>query len=261
MVRKAIQKIVFIGAGNLAANFALALFQKGYNIFQIYNRSQNTGKSLSEKVGARYTDDLRKLSKNADLYIIAVNDNSLKIIIEQIQVGNKLIVHTSGSMKMNILKNASKNFGVLYSPQTFSKEHPSNFRGVPVCIEANLQENESLLRDLALSLTRNVHIVNSEKRRMIHLAAIFANNFTNFMYVIAEDLLEKEGLDFKILQPIIRQTAANARHKRIFHFQTGPAIREDTAVMKNHLTLLKKHPGYQQVYGLISKMIIQLKNK
>ena len=261
MTRRSIQNIIFIGAGNMAVNLALAVAGKGFKIIQVYNRSETAGRNLSKKVGATYTNDLKKLSQTADLYIVAVSDDSLEQIVEQVSVGDKMIVHTSGPMSMHMLKNASENFGVLYFPQTFSKEHPVSLSGVPACIEANREENEILLKAFARKLTRNIRLVDSSQRKMIHLAAIFANNFTNFMYVIAEDLLKNEKLDFGLLQPLIRKTAANARHKNLFQFQTGPAVREDTEIMKDHLRQLKNHPEYKQVYELISKMIIHHKKQ
>jgi len=259
MPKNTIRKIIFLGAGNLATNLALALTAKGFEIVQVYNRGKKAGQLLAQKTGAAYISDLKKLSKQADLYIVAISDDSLERVIEQVRVGDKLIVHTSGSMNMNILKSSSENFGVFYPPQTFSKEHPVSFKGVPVCIEANSRKSEDLLRMFALSFTRNVHLVDSDQRKMIHLAAVFANNFTNFMNAISEDLMEKEGLDFGILHPIISQTAANVQYKNLFQLQTGPALREDKRVIENHLATLRKHPEYRKVYDLITKLIIQHK--
>jgi predicted short-subunit dehydrogenase-like oxidoreductase (DUF2520 family) len=256
-----IQKIVFIGAGNLATNLAMALFRKGFKVIQVCSRSKVTGEKLAQKSDASWIDNLQDLSLEGDLYIVAVSDNSLGKLVKQINVGDKLIVHTSGSMNMNILKGCSSKYGVFYPPQTFSKDHRVSFRGVPICIEANSTGSVETLCRFAASLGSNVHLVNSGQREMIHLAAIFANNFTNFMYTIAEDLLIKESLDLAILEPLIRQTAKNVRHGNLFQLQTGPAVREDTVVMKNHLALLKNHPEYKKVYDLLSTMIIQYKNQ
>jgi predicted short-subunit dehydrogenase-like oxidoreductase (DUF2520 family) len=259
MTARKIRKLVIVGAGNMATNLALGLYQKGYTILQVYNRSTDNGRRLARKVKATYIDDLSAISLKADLYILSVADRSLKKVAGQLHLNNRLVVHTSGTLSQDVLQDTSTNYGILYSPQTYSKNHPQKLSGTPFCIEANNNENLERLRMLAESLTPVVHVVSYRQRKIIHLAAVFANNFTNYMYAVAEDLLKNEELDFKILEPIIKRTAANVHYRNMFLLQTGPAIRGDNQVMKEHLALLKAHPGYQHVYELISQMIIQSK--
>ena len=162
---------------------------------------------------------------------------------------------------MDFLKGISENIGVLYPPQTFTNSRIISFRKVPLCIEANSDENLKRLQSFAESLSEMVYPIDSVQRKILHLSAVFANNFTNLFYTISEELLHENGMDFNILTPIIHQTAHNAASGDVFKFQTGPAIREDSATIMEHLKLLSKHPDYQEIYSLITKNIIQRKKK
>jgi predicted short-subunit dehydrogenase-like oxidoreductase (DUF2520 family) len=254
-----VRKICMIGAGNMATNLAFALYQKDFRILQVYNRTKKHGLDLARMTGAKYISDLKRLSVDADLYIISVSDDALKEVVDKIGSMNKLLVHTSGSVEMNALSHKSANVGVIYSPQTFTRSQPVSFRGLPVLIEANSRENELQLKKVALKLTGKVFYADSHKRKVIHMAAVFAGNFPNLMYAIAEDILEKEGFDLEILLPIIRQTASNASTKNPFQFQTGPAIREDKEILKEHLGLLNEFPEYKNLYEMVSGLIIHYK--
>jgi predicted short-subunit dehydrogenase-like oxidoreductase (DUF2520 family) len=259
--KQKIRKISIIGAGNLGTNMALALFGKGFRICEVYDIDQAVGKRLADKVGAVNISSLRDLSPKSDLYILSICDKNLGSFSKKINLEDKLVVHTSGSVRIEILQSSSRNIGVIYPPQTFSKDHPVSFTGVPVCIEANTIENVRLLKDLIAQLSKEVYLVTFEQRKMIHLAAVFASNFTSFFYSIAEELLSAEGIDAGILRPIIRKTADNSKYQDIFRLQTGPAVREDYPIMKTHLDLLKKQPEYRDIYESISNMIIRKKHE
>lgn len=254
-----IRKIVLFGAGNLATNLAFALKKEGFDILQVYNRTEAHGKKLAKKVDATYINDLSELNLQADLYIISISDSAIKSIADKIRLNDKLIIHTSGSMDIEILKRSSTNYGVFHSPQTFSKSKPVSFRNLHVDIEANNKQSEEILVEFAGILCHNVHVVNSEQRKIIHLAAVFAGNFTNFMYSISEDLLTKNNLSFDLMQPIIKKTSENSKYKNPFSRQTGPAVREDYEVIAKHIEVLAKYPDYRAIYDLISKNIIKYK--
>jgi predicted short-subunit dehydrogenase-like oxidoreductase (DUF2520 family) len=254
-----IRKIVLFGAGNLATNLALALKKEGFDILQVYNRTVSHGKKLAEKVDATYISDLSKLNPVADLYIISVSDSAIKSIADKVHLKDKLIIHTSGSMDIDILQRASSNYGVFHSPQTFSKSKPVSFRNLHIDIQANNKRSEEALVEFAGILCNNVHVVNSEQRKIIHIAAVFAGNFTNFMYSIAEDILTGNDLPFDLMHPIIKKTSENSKYKDPFKRQTGPAVREDYEVLANHRKVLAKYPQYRAIYDLISKNIIKHK--
>ena len=256
-----IRNVIILGAGRLAASLSQAMQKKGYTIRQVYNRSEKRGKELSVKLGAEYISEPEKLSQDADLYIVAVSDDALPFILERFSCGDKLIVHTSGTAELDILLSSSENTGVIYPPQTFTSRRIRSFRSVPLCIEANSPRSLEILHAVAGSLSDKIYPMNSAQRRIVHLAAVFANNFTNFMYCISQDLLLEKDLPFGILEPIIRQTAKNVSSGDIFRLQTGPAVREDFGTIATHQKLLSSHPEYRELYNLITNIIIQQKKK
>ena len=261
MAFQEIQKIALIGAGRLATNFAFTLKKKGYTILQIYNRNRKAGMNLAEKVSAPYIDDLQKLTHKADLYALAVKDSSLKEVSEKIHLKNQMIIHFSGTADIDLLKDSSSNYGILYPPQTFTKRQTTGFNNIPLCIEANNTKSEGKLLAFAETLSDKIFKVSSDQRKIIHLSAIFASNFTNFMYAISEDLLTENNLPMNLLEQIIEKTATNARRKNIFRLQTGPAIREDFEIIKTHLDLLSEKPDYKEIYRIISESIIKYKHQ
>ena len=256
-----IQKITLIGAGKLATNLAFSLKKKGFTILQVYNRSREPGMKLAEKVSTSYIDDLRNLSGNADLYALAVSDAALDEVSPRIRLRDQLVIHFSGTAEIGLLKDSSENYGVLYPPQTFTLQESAGFLNIPLCIEANNSESEEKLASFAATFSDKIFRVNSGQRRTIHLSAIFAGNFTNFMYSIAEDLLAGNGLTMTLLEPIIEKTKANAMQNNIFRFQTGPAIREDLGIIKTHLELLSEKPEFREIYRLLSECIINYKHQ
>jgi predicted short-subunit dehydrogenase-like oxidoreductase (DUF2520 family) len=255
-VRK-IQKISVIGAGNVAVRLAVAMMKRGIPVCQIYNRSVEHGLDLAKKTGAKYTGDLGTLEQHGGLFLICVSDQAVPLIADQLRLKKGLAVHTSGSLGMDVLSRISLRTGVFYPLQTFRKEHKQDLRNIPVCIEASSERDEHLLSRLAQQLSGKVVPLDSEQRRMLHLAAVFAGNFPNFMYAIAEELLAKRDIPFGLLEPLIRQTARNAQNGDLFSQQTGPAIRSDQQVLEMHLGLLANKPAFRKIYELISKSIIQ----
>jgi predicted short-subunit dehydrogenase-like oxidoreductase (DUF2520 family) len=254
------QKIAVIGAGKLATNFAFTLKKKGFTILQVYNRTREPGMELARKVSSPYIDDLRYLTDKADLYALAVSDSALQEISGRIRLKNQMIVHFSGTADISILQDASSNYGVLYPPQTFTKQALTGFLNIPLCIEANNRVSEKKLSAFASTISDKIFKVNFSQRKIIHLSAIFAGNFTNFMYSIAEDLLAGYNLPMTLLEPIIEKTRANANQENIFSLQTGPAFREDFKMIEAHLDTLSDRPEFREVYRIISESIINYKH-
>jgi predicted short-subunit dehydrogenase-like oxidoreductase (DUF2520 family) len=258
---KEIRNVVIVGAGNLATSLALAMHRQGINVLQVLNRTRCRGEKLAKRVSADFSGDFRKADFSADLYLIAVSDSAITEVAMNLGLTNQLLVHTSGSTDISCLKEASGNYGVFYPLQTFSGPKPSGLRGVPLCIEANTRMNEQTLLGLARRLSENVHVINSAQRKVLHMTAVFASNFSNFMYSIAEDILVKHDIPFGLLKPLILQTARNTGHEDIFKRQTGPAVREDIKVMDEHREMLAKYEEYMEIYDLISKSIIKHKKR
>lgn len=259
MIDKVIKEtqIVFIGAGNLAVNLAVALYRKGFRVTQIYSRTEESAKTLADKVNAGWVTDLKEVTHRATLYIIALKDAALIELLPQITAGKSdaLLVHTAGSVPMDIWKGLTPRYGVLYPMQTFSKQREVDFSEIPFFIEALHAEDVFLLKEIASSLSNKVYEAHSEQRRSLHLAAVFACNFTNHMYTLAADILEKHGLPFDAMLPLIDETARKVHHLPPLQAQTGPAIRYDKNVIDKHLELLSEYPEARNVYEMLSESI------
>jgi len=252
--------IVIIGAGRLATHLGLAFYKQGLNIVQVYNRTSERGKKLAGRIGATFTADIHEITKDADLYILAVSDSVLEHLAAELRLKDKLVVHTSGTMGMDVLTPISANIGVFYPLQTFSPTRRIDFRKIPVCIEGNSGVSEQMLADLAGKITQRIYILSSDNRRFLHLGAVLASNFTNFIYTITEELLKEHEIPFNLLEPLILQTARNIKHGDLIQYQTGPAIRGDAKVLEKHHELLAAHPDYLEIYKLITKNIIKHKS-
>lgn len=253
---ESISTVVFIGAGNLATNLAMALHGIGINIIQIVSRSVYSSKILAEKLTTDYTNDLSEINQNADLYIISVTDTALADISFKLRLKNKIVVHTSGTLEMNILTSISENVGVFYPIQTFSKFEIINFSNIPICIESNSKSVEFILLNLAKKISGNVNLISSDQRKTLHISAVFASNYTSFMYLIANEIVKENSLDFNLLLPLIERTAAKLQTHKPEEAITGPSRRNDTEIIKKHLDFLKSKPNYYKIYKLLSNNII-----
>ena len=249
--------IVCIGAGNLATNLAKALYYKGFRIVQVYSRTEESARALAEKVEAGYTMDLNELSKEARLYIVALKDAALVELLPQITEGKKnaLLVHTAGSIPMNVWEGYAERYGVFYPMQTFSKQREVDFQDIPFFIEDRASEDVELLKAIANTISDKVYEATSEQRKSLHLAAVFTCNFTNHMYALAAGLLEKNNLPFDVMLPLIDETARKVHELTPGEAQTGPAVRYDLNVINNHLSMLADTPALQEIYKLMSKSI------
>jgi len=253
--------IVILGAGNVATHMSLALRKAGHNIKCIYSKTIHAAKTLAIQVDAHYTNDINQIPVEADLYIIAVKDEIIEIIVQNLKLKYGIIVHTAGSISMSVFKDRYQNYGVFYPLQTFSKLREVQFNNVPICVEANNKILENKLFDLASSLSNHVYKVDSEKRKSLHLAAVFASNFSNHMYSVARDILKQTDISFDLLKPLIKETAQKAIDQDPMQAQTGPAVRNDDKVIRKHIEMLKDNPEYQNIYKFVSDNIYYIRNK
>jgi len=260
-VKDHIQRVSIVGAGNVGHNFGLAFKQAGYLIHEIYSRTQDSAIVLSERLNCNFTTDLSQLDPGADLYIIAVNDDALPEIIDNFPFKDKLTAHTSGATSLEVFKGKDfKDYGIFYPVQSFSKEDTESLAPIPICVEATKEENEALLMSFGRSLSMKVYHLDSEKRKALHVAAVFANNFSNHMYAISEELLSDADISFEIIRPLIETTAKKISRKKPADIQTGPAVRNDRKIIEKHLEHLKAHPDYQTLYRAITESILKKQN-
>lgn len=250
-----IKKVVIIGSGNVATNLAEALFNAKIKIIQIISRTLENAKQLANIVNCEYATDLGAIKK-ADLYIISTSDDSIKSIANHVELKNKFVVHTAGSVPVDILSVNSDNFGVFYPLQTFKKKTIENFKEIPICIEASNNKRLSQLEKLALTISKNIYFLNSKQRLKIHVSAVFVNNFINHLMAITNDYINNENINKDILKPLLNKTFKNISNKNPAEIQTGPAIRNDQLTIQKHLDLLEDNTNMQKIYKALTDSII-----
>ena len=244
-------KVVILGAGNVAAHLYENLAKsKEIDAIQLYNRNL---KSLDNFIGNK-TSNLSKLIE-ADIYIIAVADDAISTLSNELPFKNKLVVHTSGSVSINDLNDKNRR-GVLYPLQSLSKNKEINFLNVPLCIEAENENDLILLERLTRSISNFTFRINSTERSSLHLAAVFVNNFTNHMYEIGNKICTENNVPFDILLPLIEETYKKIDDISPLEAQTGPAIRNDKQTIERHLSQLNNNT-HKEIYKLLTKSIQQ----
>ncbi|MFW5830771.1 MAG: Rossmann-like and DUF2520 domain-containing protein [Prolixibacteraceae bacterium] len=249
------QRIVFIGAGNLATRLSLELKKQGCTIVQVFSRTESSAVNLAQKLQARSTTSPDDIMPDADVYFVALKDSVIDDVLTQIDFRNRLLVHCSGSLPLSALKKYSANTGVFYPLQTFSKFREVDFKTIPVFVEACSKKNESILLQLAHQISEKVTVLDSEKRLFLHIAAVFSCNFVNHFYTIASDLLASQGISFEVVQPLIQETAIKVLYAEPQKAQTGPAIRFDENIISAHLKALDSFPEYREMYKEMSESI------
>jgi predicted short-subunit dehydrogenase-like oxidoreductase (DUF2520 family) len=245
--------VTLLGSGNVATHFGEALRAAGAEIQQVYSRKLVHARALAKQLDAKATDKLASVA-DADVYLIAVKDDALPGIVKRFKKQNGIVLHTSGGLSLDVLAQFP-NRGVLYPLQTLSKSRKIDLADVPLCIEAGDHITLASLDEIAGAMSDHVYHLSSAQRQAAHLSAVFACNFTNQLYAIAEELLKEQKLPFDLLRPLILETAAKVQQLSPAAAQTGPALRNDRTVMEKHLALLKGHPELKKIYRKLSKRI------
>jgi len=253
-------QVALIGAGNVAWHLGHGLTKAGISISQVIARTKVPAQSLADSLNASYSLNFEDFLPENDCCILCVSDNALTAIAGKIKFGDCLALHTAGSIPAEVLKGWAKNYGVLYPLQTFTKKRALNLWQIPLLVEANNEDNLVRTKKLASFISGNIVEAGSEERLKLHLAAVFAGNFSNHMYALAEKLLVKQGLSFDLLKPLIAETAAKALEIPPHLAQTGPAVRGDNTIMEEHMALLESYPEFAELYRLISMSIMNLKS-
>ncbi len=251
----------FIGAGNLATQLSNAFRNKGFKITQVYSRTEQSAKTLADSLSTNYTTSVKEIDKNADIYFVALKDSVFAEVLSQFDFENKVVVHCSGSLPLLALESYSENIGVFYPLQTFSKTREVDFSEIPIFIESSSIQNEKLLLQIANEISGSVAVIDSEKRRFLHIAAVFACNFVNHLYAIGAEILKSKDIPFDVLKPLIIETAGKVQELEPEKAQTGPAVRFDENIINSHLNELKEFGDYKQLYRSISKSIFAHYNK
>ncbi|QIO10341.1 Rossmann-like and DUF2520 domain-containing protein [Acinetobacter lanii] len=253
-------RISLIGAGRVATHLAQA-FKVKHQIIDIYSRSFDKTEQLAQQVNASACAQIEEMQSDVDLLIIAVSDQSIATVIQELtgHFPNCLIVHTSGSTHLNVLAQYHERVGVFYPLQTFSLERAVDWNATPLFVEAKQHPDLEILQVLAEQFSQRVYCYDSAQRLSLHLAAVFACNFTNYCYDIAKQVVDAEQVDFSLLYPLILETAQKATQNDPMQMQTGPAMRGDQNIMSMHTHMLE-HADRQdlsQVYALMSDQILK----
>ncbi len=256
-------KVVIIGAGNVGYHLGIKLHQVGVEIVQVFSRKYQKASRLALEVGSKPVSNLADISKEADLYLIAVHDSAIREVATRLAtlgVSGKLIAHTSGATSIQVFENAGfSRFGVFYPLQTFSTSRIPDFDKIPFCIDANNPDDLSVLINLASKVSSNVNKINDQQRTLLHVAAVFVNNFPNHLFHIGDKLLEQGGMDMDLLLPLIQETVDKIENNKPNKMQTGPALRKDDSTINQHLKMLEKYPDYQELYRLLTHSIQKVK--
>jgi len=249
-------KVVIIGAGNVASVFGRLILKANHEIIQVVSRSIGNAQLLAKELGCAYSDNPKILDNSADFYLVAMADAALNEIHESYLLGDKLIVHTAGSISKEILEKVSNKYGVMYPLQSLRKENLELHQDIPLMVDGNSDEVISVIETFAHSLSSIVTRANDEQRLKLHVAAVVVSNFPNHLYALAADYCGKEELDFKMLQPLIEETALRLRYHLPGQMQTGPAIRKDIVTLDKHLRILSQYPALKKVYVKITDSIM-----
>jgi len=281
-------KIVIIGSGNVATHIALALTIAGNEIIQVYSRTLSHAQSLAHRIeeeksalrernrfvgnvseyGAQgvlediagqaivteYIDQPESIVTKADFFIFSIKDDSLMDVLVNLPTLEGICLHTAGSVPMDIFSSYTNQYGVMYPLQTFNKDRNIDFSEVPFFIEASNQETLLKIQTLVLDLSQKIYKLDSDKRKYLHLAAVFACNFTNHMYTLSSDILEKIDIDSAVLEPLIEETARKIKTMHPKQAQTGPAVRYDENIINKHIDMIEDEE-VKQLYQLISQSI------
>jgi predicted short-subunit dehydrogenase-like oxidoreductase (DUF2520 family) len=254
-------RITLIGSGNVATHLGAALKNAGHQIVQVYSPNAHNAALLAYHIKAEPISDLQQITNRTDLFVISVKDDAIDSTAAILAVHQKPVVHTSGATSLQVLLKYTDQAGVFYPLQTFSKTKEVDFWNVPLCIEGAYEDLTAELIQLAQTVSNKVDEVSSDQRKILHLAAVFACNFPNYLYYTAEQLLNAHKLDFNLLRPLITETAEKVQQQLPAKVQTGPAIRNDTNTMDAHMKLLQNDNNLQQIYTLLSQAIIKMENE
>ena len=253
--------IVIIGTGNVAFHIALGLYNAGRNIVQVYGRNSDKAGKLAEITRSVPVSSLNDITTEAGFYIISVSDSAIEEVASNMPKVKGMVVHTAGSVSMDLLSNYHSKHGVFYPLQSFSSGKKIEWNKVPLFLESCPEPEDIGLLSLAKSLSGNTSFISSEARKSIHLAAVFAGNFVNYCYTAGHDILKSNNIDPSCLFPLMQEVLDKAiTAENPTKVQTGPALRKDIKTINSHLDILKNNTTLCEVYNVISRAIMERHN-
>ena len=242
----------------MATHMAVALHRAGNTILEIYSRSLTNALTLASLVDAKATDNIDHIDSTADLYLFSLKDDILPELVGRMPPTDGIWAHTAGSIPIELFSQfRSRGYGVIYPLQTFSKSRELIFSEIPLLVEGDSEETDKILKKVAETISADVRFLAGDKRLYLHLAAVFANNFSNHMFALASEIVGSRQIPFDLLKPLIAETAAKVMELDPCDAQTGPALRYDEMVIQKHINLLDD-PLLKEIYSILSSSINRL---
>ena len=254
------KRIVLVGAGNMATALGVAFDKAGNTPVAVWSRTAESARMLANRIGTEWYVDIASLPQ-ADVVIISIVDSALREIAAKVamQYPDAMILHTAGSIPMDALRGCgAKRYGVLYPMQTVNKNNVVPLEDVTTFVEGCDEAVVRQVEQLARTISNKVVYATSEQRGYLHVAAVFACNFSNAVYNMAAELLEAHGLPFEAMLPLIDEAARKVHRMSPSEAQTGPARRGDENVMNAHKAMLDDE--LSAIYSLFSDYIIKRRN-
>lgn len=247
-------QVVIIGSGNVATVLGRLMVNNGHKVLQVWSRNAQHTATLAAELNAEAITDITAISKEADLYLLAVTDSALAAMVSQLSLGDKLLVHAAGSVSLSVLKPASSRYGVLW-PMKMIRKQMQTLTPVTIFIDGNTEEVMQELETLAGEFSDTVSRANDEARAKMHLLAAITSNFTNHLYHLANHYCEAENIPFRLFLPLIEDTVSQLRVSHPREMQAGPAFRNDSATLERHRKLLDQYPDILKVYDAMTASI------
>jgi len=248
--------IVIIGSGNVASVMGRKMISVGHKLVQVAGRNPDTTASLAKQFGCSHTLDFSQIVKTAGVYFIAIPDDALENIGDDLNTGSGLTVHSAGSVSANVLSNVSSRYGVLYPLQSL-KSDVEKIPDIPLLVDGNSEETRNDILAFATTISSKVMIADDEYRRKIQLAAVLTGNFSNHLFTMAADYCNKESIDFSLLLPLLQESVERLQYYAPEKMQTGPASRNDQGTIQLHSRLLEEYPEMKKIYDAITASIIE----
>lgn len=252
--------ISIIGSGNTAWHLSKMLKASGNKILEVVGRNKTAVTELAKEVCATPNFSFKDIHPESDLILLCVKDDAIEEVANLLPKTKTIVAHTSGFRSKDILKSCSENIGIFYPLQTMQKGWVISFEYVPFLVEGSNKDVEYTLYALAAQLSRTIYYVSEAQRQHIHVAAVFANNFPNHLWALAEKILKSQDLSLDLLRPLMEQSAQNVQQLSPIGLQTGPAVRKDFYTIDEHLKLLEATPEWNKVYAAITESILKAKN-
>ena len=253
-------KIVLIGAGNVATVLGKLFYKHGHQIVQIVGRRKETAELLANQLNCKAVLSIKNISYDADLYIIAIPDDAVKLVADELRLPNKMVVHTAGTLRVDTIQKISELIGVIWPLQSLRKEI-KEIPEIPFVIDGNNLDVTKRLNKFLHTVTEKVIVLKDKERIKLHLSAVMVSNFTNHLYTLAQDYCKENDLPFNFLTPLITETALRLNLYEAKEVQTGPSVRGDNVTVAAHLSLLENREQLQLLYKQFDKSIKEQHNK